>query len=240
MRPVTEATPPRTAVLIIPALNEEAVIGTTLAGIPAGVFETVIVADNGSTDRTADVARGAGATVTVEPERGYGAACLRALRELMPGPHAIVFMQADFSEDPNQAQELLRPLYEGRADLVIGSRTLGVAEPGALLPHQRFGNGLLIELIAILFGYRFTDLGPFRAIRSDALAMLDMRDRNYGWTVEMQVNAVRQGLRILEIPVRYRVRAAGENKVSGNWWVSVKAGLKMIAVLLRLRFFPRT
>ena len=235
MRATVEANRGQSAVLIIPALNEEAVIGATLARIPAGLFERVIVADNGSSDRTVEVARAAGATVTIEPARGYGATCLRALREIPPGSQAIVFMQADSSEDPNEARELLRPLYEGRADLTIGSRTLGVAEPGALLAHQRFGNWLLIVLIQILFRHRFTDLGPFRAIRTDALAKLNMQDRNYGWTLEMQVKAVREGLRILEVPVSYRVRAAGENKVSGNWWVSVKAGLKMIAVLLRLR-----
>ena len=224
-----------TAVLIIPALNEEAVIGATLASIPSDIFSTIIVADNGSSDRTVELARAAGAAVTIEPRRGYGATCLRALREIPPGSHAIVFMQADSSEDPRQARELLRPLYEGRADLTIGSRTLGIAEPGALLSHQRFGNWLLIRLIDIFFGHRFTDLGPFRAIRADALGRLNMQDRDYGWTLEMQVKAVREGLRILEIPVTYRVRAAGENKVSGNWWVSVKAGLKMMAVLLRLR-----
>ncbi len=223
------------AVLIIPALNEEAVIAATLASIPPGIFEKIIVADNGSSDRTAAIARTAGATVTVEPERGYGATCLRALQALPPGSQPIVFMQSDSSEDPSEARELLRPLYDGRADLVIGSRTLGVADSGALLAHQRFGNQLLIGLMRLLFRYKFTDLGPFRAIRADTLRSLNMQDRNYGWTVEMQVKAVCRGLRILEIPVRYRVRAAGENKVSGNWWVSVKAGIKMMAVLLRLR-----
>lgn len=210
-------------------------IGATLASIPPGLFEKIIVADNGSVDRTAEIARAAGATVTIERERGYGATCLRALHEVSPGPQAIVFMQADSSEDSSEARALLLPLYEGRADFTIGSRTLGVAEPGALLAHQRFGNQLLLLLIRMLFRYRFTDLGPFRAIRADALHSLNMRDRNYGWTLEMQVKAVGQGLRILEIPVSYRVRAAGVNKVSGNWWVSVKAGLKMIALLVRLR-----
>lgn len=223
------------AVLIIPALNEEAIIAATLASIPPGVFETIIVADNGSSDRTVAIARTARATVTVEPVRGYGATCLRALQELPQGSQPVVFMQADSSEDPNEARELLRPLYEGRADLVIGSRTMGVADRGALLAHQRFGNQLLIGLMRLLFHHKFTDLGPFRAIRADTLRSLNMQDRNYGWTLEMQVKAVCRGLRILEVPVRYRVRAAGENKVSGNWWVSVKAGLKMIAVLLRLR-----
>ena len=227
------------AILIIPALNEEAVIGATLASIPPGLFEKIIVADNGSADSTVAIAEAAGATVTIEPERGYGATCLRALEQVSHGSQPIVFMQADSSEDPNEALELLRPLYEGRADLTVGSRTLGSAEPGALLAHQRFGNRLLIELIWVLFRHRFTDLGPFRAIRADVLRSLNMRDRNYGWTLEMQVKAVRQGLRILEIPVSYRVRAAGENKVSGNWWVSVKAGLKMIAVLVRLRITTR-
>jgi|SRR5947209_7660488 len=222
------------AVLIIPALNEEAVIGAALADISPGLFKTIIVADNGSTDRTVEIARAAGATVTIEPERGYGAACLRALREVPGGSQPIVFMQADLSEKSSEAHQLLRPLYEGRADLVIGSRTLGSAAPGALLPHQRLGNSVLIVLMRLLFRHSFTDLGPFRAIRADTLRNLDMREHNYGWTVEMQVKAVRRGLRVLEVPVSYQVRAAGVNKVSGNLGVSVKAGLKMILVLLRL------
>jgi hypothetical protein len=142
-------------------------------------------------------------------------------------------MQADGSEDPAHAVELLAPIYEGRADLVIGSRTLGRAEPGALLRHQAFGNALAVFLIRIFYGYRYTDLGPFRAIRLESLHRLRMQDRNFGWTVEMQVKALREGLRIMEIPVNYRRRLAGENKVSGNLWNSLRAGWKIIWTVLR-------
>jgi glycosyltransferase involved in cell wall biosynthesis len=223
---------PRTA-LIIPALNEAPVIGSTLAALPPGVFDLVVVADNGSTDGTAQVARDAGAAVCHEPERGYGAACLRAIAGLPDGVEAVAFLQADGSEDAREAHRLLAPVLDGRADLVLGSRVLGRAEPGALLPHQRFGNWLATTLIRLLHGHRYTDLGPFRVIRMDALRQLGMRDRDYGWTVEMQVKALKTGLRVMEVPVTYRVRRAGENKVSGNWKASLSAGWKIIWTVLR-------
>jgi glycosyltransferase involved in cell wall biosynthesis len=223
----------RQAALIIPALNEAPVIGRTLASIPPGLFSLVIVSDNGSTDDTAEVARRAGASVVSQPERGYGAACLAALATLPPEIQAVVFMQADASEDPAQAAELLAPLFDGRADLVLGSRVLGQAARGALLPHQRFGNWLATTLIRLFYGHRYTDLGPFRAIRVDALRRLAMKDRDYGWTVEMQIKALRHRLRVMEIPVRYGVRAAGENKVSGNVRASIKAGAKILWVVAR-------
>ncbi len=193
----------------------------------------MIVSDNGSTDGTADVARRAGATVVSQSERGYGAACLAAIAILPPEIEAVVFMQADASEDPAQAVELLAPLFDGRADMVLGSRVLGQAADGALLPHQRFGNWLATVLIRLIYGHIYTDLGPFRAIRADALRRLRMQDRNYGWTVEMQIKALRHGLRVMEIPVRYGVRAAGENKVSGNLRASVRAGVKILWVVAR-------
>jgi glycosyltransferase involved in cell wall biosynthesis len=222
-----------TAALIIPALNEAEVIGTTLASIPPGVFSTIVVADNGSTDRTSEIAQSLGAAVVYEPERGYGAACLKALATLPESATAVVFMQADGSEDPAQAVQLLAPIYDGRADLVIGSRTLGCAEPGALLPHQALGNTVAAFLIRILYRHTYTDLGPFRAVRMQSLRRLKMQDRNFGWTVEMQVKALREGLRIMEIPVNYRRRLAGENKVSGNLWNSLRAGIKIIWTVLR-------
>lgn len=221
-------------VLIIPALNEEDVIGTMLSHLPPRVFDLVIVADNGSTDRTAEIARSHGATVVTEPERGYGAACLRAIQALPPNAGTIVFLQADRSEDAEETHRLLAPLHDGRADLVIGSRTLGNAEPGALLPHQQFGNTLACTLIRWIYGFRYTDLGPFRAIRADALRSLGMRDRNYGWTVEMQVRALQHGLKVMEVPVTYRRRFAGENKVSGNLRASLAAGWKIIFTIARL------
>jgi glycosyltransferase involved in cell wall biosynthesis len=206
-----------------------------LDAIPAGLFAMIVVADNGSTDRTAEVAVARGAVVVREPERGYGAACLRALNDLPADYDVVVFMQADLSEDAEEARLLLRPIAEGRADMVLGTRTQGTAEPGALLPHQKFGNWVATTLIKVLYGHRYTDLGPFRAIRLDALRRLRMRDRNYGWTIEMQVRALEEGLRVLEIPVRYGVRAAGVNKVSGNLKASLVAGWRIVKTVLVLR-----
>ena len=213
-------------------------IARTIASIPPGLFSLVVVSDNGSTDGTGEVARRSGVTVVTQPERGYGAACLAALASLPPDIQAVVFMQADSSEDPAEAAALLAPLFDGRADLVLGSRVLGVAAAGALLPHQRFGNWLATTLIRLLYRHRYTDLGPFRAIRVDALRRLGMRDRNYGWTVEMQIKALRHGLRVMEIPVRYGVRAAGENKVSGSLKASLQAGFKILWVVARSAFAP--
>jgi glycosyltransferase involved in cell wall biosynthesis len=223
------------AAVIIPALNEEESLGATLDRVPRSLFQTVIVADNGSTDRTAEIAREHGAIVVSEPERGYGAACLAALAAVPPDTEAVAFMQADSSEDPEEAALLLAPIAEGRADLVLGSRVMGRAERGSVRMHQAFGNRLATFLIRILFGYRYTDLGPFRAIRLESLRALGMRDRNYGWTVEMQIKALLHGLRVLEVPVSYRRRIAGEEKVSGNPIASVKAGTKILWTVAKLK-----
>lgn len=219
--------------IVIPALNEEAVIVQTLNRIPDGLFGAVIVADNGSTDATARLAREWGATVISEPRRGYGSACLRALGSV-PATSIVVFMQADGSEEPSQATRLLAPILDGRADLVIGSRILGKSAAGALLPHQRFGNWLAVTLIRWIFRHTYTDLGPFRAVRMEALRRLELQDRTYGWTVEMQVKAIQHGLRIAEVPVDYAQRTAGINKVSGNLRASVLAGAKIISTILKL------
>jgi len=219
--------------LIIPALNEEECLPLLFDAIPANLFRWIIVADNGSTDRTAEVARLHGAIVVSEPERGYGAASLAAIRALPPETQIVVWMQADLSEDPAHTDELLAPIRAGEADLVIGSRTLGIAERGALLPHQQFGNDLACFLIRLFWGHRYTDLGPFRAIRRDALEQLAMEDRNYGWTIEMQIKALQHGLRVQEIPVRYGHRVAGENKVSGNLRASLRAGWIILRTVFR-------
>jgi glycosyltransferase involved in cell wall biosynthesis len=221
------------AALIIPALNEEPAIGRTLDRVPRDLYRQIIVADNGSRDRTAEIARSRGATVVLEPERGYGAACLRAIGALAEEIEVVVFMDADASDDPAEAVLLLEPIYTGRADLVIGSRTLGNAQTGALLPHQIFGNRLATALIRVGFGHRYTDLGPFRAIRAESLRKLEMRDRNYGWTIEMQIKALRHGLRVMEVPVSYR-RRVGVSKISGNWRASLAAGVKIIWTVFRL------
>ena len=226
---------PARVALLIPALNEEASIGHVLSNLPEGVFSQIVVVDNGSTDRTAEVARALGATVVREPRRGYGRACLAGLAALEANTDTVVFMDADSSDVPEEAGRLLEPIVSGSADLVIGSRVLGQAEPGALAPHQRFGNRLATSLVAWLYGFRYTDLGPFRAIRADRLRQLGMRDCDFGWTVEMQVRALRCGLRVVEVPVSYR-RRIGTSKISGNLRASLAAGWKIIATILRLRF----
>ena len=222
------------AALIIPALNEAECLPLLFDAIPADLFRWIIVADNGSTDGTAAVAMARGAMVVTEPERGYGAASLAALAALPAEAEIIVWMQADLSEDPLEARALLAPIRAGEADLVIGSRTLGKAVKGALLPHQKFGNDLACFLMRLFWGHRYSDLGPFRAIRRDALERMEMADRNYGWTIEMQIKALRLGLRVVEVPVRYGVRVAGENKVSGNLCASARAGWIILRTVFRL------
>jgi glycosyltransferase involved in cell wall biosynthesis len=221
------------AALIIPALNEEECLPLLFDAMPADLFRWIVVADNGSTDRTGEVARERGAIVVREPERGYGAASLAAMAALPAEAEIVVWMQADLSENPGQAEELLAPIRAGEADLVIGSRTMGRAEKGALLPHQEFGNTLACFLMRLFWRHRYTDLGPFRAIRREALERLRMEDRNYGWTIEMQIKALQHGLRVREIPVAYGRRVAGENKVSGNWRASAKAGWIILRTVFR-------
>ena len=222
------------AALIIPALNEEQSIGRVLDEIPAGLYLTVFVVDNGSSDRTAEVAAAHGARVLVEPRRGYGNACLRAMAELVAETDIVVFMDGDGSDIAREASGLIDPIAYGEADFVVGSRELGQAEPGALSPHQRFGNRVATSLIRLLYGYRYTDLGPFRAIRASSLASLGMQDPDYGWTAEMQIKAVKKELRIVEVPVSYRRRRRGASKVSGTIWGSVSAGIKILWTVARL------
>ena len=222
-----------TVALIIPALNEESSLRTVLGDLPEGLFDEAIVVDNGSTDATAQVAAEAGATVVSEPRRGYGSACLAGIAALPPAVDAVVFMDADGSDIPLEARQLLEPIVRDEADLVIGSRVLGRAEAGALSPHQRFGNRLAVGLVKLLYGRGYTDLGPFRAIRRSALERLGMRDRDFGWTIEMQIKALKEDLRIVERPVSYRRRRAGRSKVSGNLWGSVAAGVKILWTVAR-------
>lgn len=221
--------------LLIPALNEEQSIGRALAEVPAGLYSQILVIDNGSTDRTAETARAAGASVVSEPRRGYGSACLRGIASLDPAIDVVVFMDADASDVPAEATALLKPILDGRADLVLGSRTLGKSEAGSLTPHQRFGNRLATALIRLFYHYRYTDLGPFRAIRAASLRQLNMCDRGYGWTIEMQIKAVKKGLRVAEVPVSYR-RRIGTSKISGNLRASLAAGVKILWTILRLAF----
>ena len=224
---------PRVA-LLIPALNEEGALPKVFAELPQGIFSQIIVVDNGSTDRTAELARRSGATVVEEPRRGYGQACLAGLAQVAPDTEIVVFLDADGSDVPGEVQYLLEPILAGEADFVIGSRLLGQAEPGALTWHQQWGNRLATRLVAWLFGFRYTDLGPFRAIRWARLQELGMQDRNYGWTAEMQVKAIRRGLRVREVAVSYR-RRLGRSKISGTVKGSLLAGAKILWTIVRLR-----
>jgi len=226
--------------VIIPAFNEEQSIGLVINAIPEGLSKIVVVGNNGSTDQTAAVARKAGAVVVDESRKGYGNACLAGmayLKTLETPPEIVVFLDGDFSDYPGEMTNLIRPIVENEVDLVIGSRVLGNRENGALLAHQRFGNWLAVSMLNWLYRYRFTDLGPFRAIRYDRLMQLDMQDRNFGWTVEMQVKAAKHGLKCTEVPVSYRKRVA-TSKVSGTIKGSVMAGYKIIGTILREKFKP--
>jgi glycosyltransferase involved in cell wall biosynthesis len=220
--------------VIIPALNEEGSIGSVLDHIPQDLVGDIIVVDNGSTDSTASIAVSKGARVFSEPRRGYGYACLKGIAVLQ-NPDIVAFLDADFSDFPEEMALLVEPIASDQADMVIGSRILGKREKNALPPHAAFGNHLAGFLIRILFGYRYTDLGPFRAIRYSSLQQLNMQDCTWGWTVEMQVKAVREKLRIREVPVSYRKRI-GQSKISGTVAGSTKAGAKIIWTILRLRF----
>ena len=231
--------PVRIAV-VIPALDEEHPLPGVISALPrAGdgwTLDEIVVADNGSTDRTAQVARAAGASVVSEPRRGYGAACLAALAHLRGRPPDVVaFIDADGSDDPADLAALLAPIVACRADLVIGSRALGEREAGALTPVQAFGNALATRLLGLLYAGRFTDLGPFRAVRWEPLERLSMRDRDYGWTVEMQARALRAGLACAEVPVRYRRRRLGRSKVAGTLRGVIGAGWKILFTIARVR-----
>gem|GEM_PF-65091 len=217
--------------VIIPVLNEEQSIGAVLNDIPKDLVADVIVVDNGSTDHTPEIAHRHGARVVSEPRRGYGYACLRGIQELNR-PDVVVFLDGDFSDYPEEMSALVEPILRDQADLVIGSRSLGKHDKDALPPHAAFGNRIAGVLINLLFGFRYSDLGPFRAIRYDALEKLRMVDQTWGWTVEMQIKAIKNGLRILEVPVSYR-RRIGKSKITGTLVGSIKAGSKIIWTILK-------
>jgi glycosyltransferase involved in cell wall biosynthesis len=216
--------------LIIPAQDEEHAIGALLAAIDRTLVRDVIVGDNGSRDRTAEIARAGGATVVHVAERGYGAACAGALELLADDVDCVIFMDADGSDDPAELPALIAPIVRGEADLVIGARLF--VERGALTPQQRFGNWLATRLISRLYHHRYTDLGPFRAIRRDLLERIGMRDRRYGWTVEMQIRALQLAARVVEVPVHYR-RRVGKSKISGTVTGVIKAGWWIVYTILK-------
>ncbi|MBS1257827.1 MAG: putative glycosyltransferase [Candidatus Scalindua arabica] len=218
--------------IIIPAINEEESIGLVLNDIPKKLAREIIVADNGSHDNTVNVATILGAKVVSEPLRGYGAACLRGISELKKDTDIVVFLDADYSDYPQDIHTILKPMITGNAEMVIGSRMLGEREKGALLPQALFGNKLAALLIRLFWRFRYTDLGPFRAISYKALLALNMADKNFGWTVEMQIKALKKGLQIAEVPVRYRKRV-GKSKITGTLSGTVRAGVKIIYTIFK-------
>lgn len=222
-------------VVVIPAYNEELSIAKVVADIPRQWVQEIIVVNNNSSDNTATVARNAGATVLDQPLRGYGNACLRGLEyvaALNPPPDIVAFIDGDYSDYPEELPLLLQPIIANQADLVIGSRATGQRQRGSMTPQQVFGNWLATRLIRWFYGVRFTDLGPFRAISYPKLLQLQMCDKNYGWTVEMQVKAAKQKFRCTEIPVRYRPRI-GVSKVSGTVKGTIMAGYKIIKTIFK-------
>lgn len=221
--------------VVIPALNEREGLPLVLGALPRHLVREVVVVDNGSVDGTAEAAQGLGATVVREPRRGYGSACLAGIARLsrLPiPPEVVVFLDADFSDHPEELPLLVNPIARGEADLVVGSRLLGSRERGALPAHSRLGNALAARLLRWWIGAAASDLGPFRAIRWAALLELGMSDRGYGWTVEMQIKAARCGLRAVEVPVSYR-RRVGISKVSGTVRGSAGAGAKILLTIAR-------
>jgi glycosyltransferase involved in cell wall biosynthesis len=212
-------------------LNEAECIGPLLAELPADLAQQIIVVDNGSTDDTAGAARRAGAFVVREPRRGYGYACAAGVAAAQG--NLLAFMDGDGSFAPRELPALLAPIRDGAADLVLGTRMRGGMSAGAMPPHQRIGNQLVARLMYLLYGIELTDLGPFRAIRRDVLESLDMRERTYGWPVEMIVKAARQHARIVELPVSYRPRMAGQSKVGGTVRGTVLATFRILHTTLR-------
>jgi len=223
--------------VIIPVLNEQDALPYVLRDLPWELVREVIIVDNGSTDATPEVAHRAGARVIYEPRRGYGAACLAGIHA-MHESDIVVFLDGDYSDHPDELSDVMAPILNGHADMVIGSRVQGNQERGALAPQVRWGNWLAVTLIRLLYGVRYTDLGPFRAIRTPMLQSLGMRDQGYGWTVEMQVRSINAGLRVQEVPVSYR-RRMGQSKISGTLRGCLSAGYAIIATIFRYAPRPR-
>lgn len=219
--------------IIIPAFNEEGSIGKVVDEIPKGLVRDILVCDNNSTDTTAAVAKAAGAIIVPAPQKGYGSACLAghayiAARPAGELPDIVVYIDGDLSDYPGQLGQVIAPIINGEAELVIGSRALGKRQDGAMLPHQMFGNWLATTLMRLIWGVKFTDLGPFRAVAYPTLMKINMEDPDFGWTVEMQVKAAKLKIRSVEVPVDYRNRAHGKSKVSGSLKNSYLAGQKIL------------
>lgn len=222
---------PNKVSVIIPAYNEEQSIGLVLDALPKEIIHEILVVNNASTDNTVAVAQNHGARVVNESRRGYGSACLAGIAQL-DNPDIVVFLDGDFSDFPEEITSLLKPIEESKADFVLGSRMILPESRKALLPQARYGNWLAVSMIRMFFGKSYTDLGPFRAIRYDSLKKLKMQDTNFGWTVEMQIKAVKENLSILEIPIRYRDRV-GVSKITGTVSGTFRAGTKIIYTIIK-------
>lgn len=224
-------------IVIIPAYNEENSIAKVVNDIPAGLVDEVIVVNNNSNDGTDINARNTGATVLREDRPGYGYACLKGIeyaKQMHPLPDIVVFVDADYSDHPEEMHLLLHPILNNGMDMVIGSRALGKKEKGSMTVQQIFGNWLATRLLKMFYDVRYTDLGPFRAIRFDKLVDLNMQDTTYGWTVEMQLKAAKLKMNIVEVPVNYRKRI-GFSKISGTLKGTVLAGYKIITTIFKYR-----
>lgn len=239
---ISSSTTPKSALdekaiisVIIPAFNEAKSITHVLNDIPKGLTHEVVVVNNASKDETELRAEDAGATVINEERQGYGYACLKGIEYLKNAeykPDIVVFLDADYSDSPDEMDQLVQPIIEDNIDLVIGSRALGNREKGSMLPQQIFGNWLATRLMRLFFGGKFTDLGPFRAIKFDKLLAIQMRDKTFGWTVEMQLKALKYGLTYTEFPVSYKKRI-GVSKISGTISGSIKAGYKILYTIFK-------
>ena len=219
--------------VIIPAFNEENAVGKVVAAIPKSLVEEIIVVDNNSSDNTRIAAEQAGATVLSQPNQGYGWACLKGLDYIKADPpEIVVFLDADFSDYPEEMPQVLAPILRGEAEMVIGSRALGTKERKSMTPQQIFGNWLATKLIKLFYGVNFTDLGPFRAITWAALELINMQDKTYGWTVEMQVKAAKLKIPSVEVPVNYKERI-GVSKVSGTIKGTILAGYKILFTIFK-------
>ena len=223
--------------VIIPAYNEAPAISKVIGDIPNFVQE-IIVVDNGSTDPTSEVAKRAGATVLIEPNKGYGFACLKGIEYIQNSNQKtdiIVFIDGDYSDYPQQMSEIIAPILNQNIDFVLGTRKKNLSEKGAMRPQQRFGNWLATNLMRLFFDSKFTDLGPFRAIKYQVLQQLSMKDKTYGWTIEMQLKILKQNFTYMEVPVKYRNRI-GVSKVSGTLKGTIFAGVKILTWIFKYSF----
>lgn len=232
---MTKFSNPSIISVIIPVFNEEVSLPKVVRDLPRGQLHDIVVVDNASSDRSAAVAAELGCRVVSECRRGYGQACLTGIAALNPDTDIVVFVDGDYSDHPDQLPELLKPILEGNYDFVIGSRALGQREKGAMTPQAHYGNKLACFLMKLFWGVAYTDLGPFRAITYTALKQIQMTDRDFGWTIEMQIRAVEEGIRTTEVPVDYR-RRIGTSKISGTVSGTIRAGEKILRTIFKYKF----